>query len=175
MSISRKTRDKSERYERGQAVATPTTGHTQRRPSKLNGQCVLVAMRRKGSGGEHTELRLRWKPQKNAAGKGCGRRVRANLRKERRRRNTFRVGHIQTPQMPSCHNRLLPSALLLPSCRLSCPYSHNRLCLSPSSSSYSPTSLHCFPLFFRHHPALPGVSAPLFALLASHASSVATL
>src|SRR6266702_5107534 len=74
--------------------------------------------------------------------------VRANLRKERRRRNTFRVGHIQTPQMPSCHNRLLPSALLLPTRRLSRPYSHNRLCLSPSSSSYSSTSLHRFPLFF---------------------------
>lgn len=101
--------------------------------------------------------------QKNAAGKGCGRAVRANLRKERRRRNTFRVGPIQTPQMPSCHNRLLPSALLFPTRRLSTPYSHNRLCLSPSSSSYSPTSFHRFTLFFRHHPALEGVSAPLFA------------
>ena len=144
--------------------------------STANG--VLVAMTRRNSGGEHTELSLRWKPQKNPREKGCGRPVRANLRKERRRRNTFRVGHKQTPQMPSCHNRLLPSALLLPTRRLSRPYSHKRLCLSPSSSSYSPTSLYYFPLFFRHHPALTGVSAPLFALLtlwSSHASSVATL
>lgn len=91
--------------------------------------------------------------------------VRANLRKERRRRNTFRVGHIQTPQMPSCHNRLLPSALLLPTRRLSRPYSHKRLCLSPSSSSYSPTSLYRFPLFFFAI-ILPSQACPLlFSLL----------
>ena len=103
------------------------------------------------------------KPKKRRGKRAVAGAVRANLRKERRRRNTFRVGPIQTPQMPSCHNRLLPSALLLPTRRLSSPYSHNRLCLSPSSSSYSPTSFHRFPLYFRHHPALTGVSAPLFA------------
>jgi hypothetical protein len=103
--------------------------------------------------------------------------VRANLRKERRRRNTFRVGHIQTPQMPSCHNRLLPSVPFLSARRISSSIFSKRLCLSLPSSSYNLPILHCVPLFC-HHPALRGVSLPpsSFPLFwPSHTSSVTTL
>ena len=34
---------------------------------------VLVAMTRRNSGGEHTELSLRWKPKETPREKGCGR------------------------------------------------------------------------------------------------------
>ena len=114
---------------------------------------------------------------RNPAGKGLCRPVRANLRKERRRRNTFRVGHTETPQMPSFHNRLLPSAPFLSTRRISSSiFTEDYACLLPP--------LHITPPYFTlahsfsHHPALRGVSLPLhfFPLFwPSHASSVTTL
>lgn len=113
------------------------------------------------------------KKERRAAGNGMGRAartqsvtVRANLQKERnavRRRNTFRVGHTETPQMPSFHNRLLPSAPFLltrPNILLNF---HKGLCLSPPSSPYNPTPLRRFALF-PHHPALRGVFSSPFSL-----------
>jgi hypothetical protein len=87
-------------------------------------------------------------------------------RKERRRRNTFRVGHTETPQMPSFHNRLLPSAPFLltrPNILLNFL---KRLCLSPPPSPYNPTLLRRFALF-PHHPALRGVFYSPFSLLST--------
>lgn len=74
---------------------------------------------------------------------------RANLRKERRRRNTFRVGHTETPQMPSFHNRLLPSAPFLSTRRISSSiFTEDYACLLPPlhiTLSYFTLS-HSFPI-----------------------------
>jgi hypothetical protein len=90
----------------------------------------------------------RYEGGRNPREKGCVGPVRANLGKERRRRNTFRVGHTETPQMPSFHNRLLPSAPFLSPSRISSYNFHRRLCLSPPSSSYNSSFASPFALFF---------------------------
>jgi hypothetical protein len=96
-------------------------------------------------------MREKGKPRKKdkglMAGERQGGQVRANLRKERRRRNTFRVGHIETPQMPSCPNRLLPSAALLSTRRISSSIFSKKilcLCLSLPPTSYSLPQLAAF-------------------------------
>jgi hypothetical protein len=87
-------------------------------------------------------------------------------RKERRRRNTFRVGHTQTPQMPSFHNRLLPSAPFLLTRPNILPIFYKGLCLSPPPSPYNPTLLHRFALFL-HRPPLRGVFYSPFSILST--------
>jgi hypothetical protein len=87
-------------------------------------------------------------------------------RKERRRRNTFRVGHSQTPQMPSFHNRLLPSAPFLLTRPNILSNFYKGLCLSPPPSPYNPTLLHRFALFL-HRPALGGVFYSPFSILST--------
>ncbi len=95
-------------------------------------------------GKQQKEIRRREK----SAGKACVGPVRANLGKERRRRNTFRVGHTETPRMPSFHNRLLPSAPFLSPRRISSSiFTEDYACFLPP--------LHITPPRFHRSPSFP--------------------
>jgi hypothetical protein len=103
----------------------------------------------------------RYEGGRNPREKACVGPVRANLGKERRRRNTFRVGHTETPQMPSFHNRLLPSAPFLSPSRISSSiFTEDYACLLPPLH-ITPPLLH-LSCSFSHPPALRGVFSSPF-------------